>query len=262
MIAFSQRVRAVDFRQDWYRQRCRELNVPTVFHRKYWEFAIIADVALQHGLEMYAHPFRALGFGVGAEPIPAWLAGREATVVATDAPSEGPWKGQHAASIDALTHKGLCTDRQLEEFVTFRPVDMNAIPEDLLQGQFDLTWSCGSFEHIGSVEQCLTFFCTQMRALRPGGLAVHTTEFNPDSTRPTMDRKHLCLFREQELRDLEARLLAQGDRLWPLDLTEGGEVADRHVAKDAADMPHLSLALGGGYTTTSILLVAQRVGGE
>lgn len=251
-------VRARDFREPWLPERARELAHPLMVHRKLWEFCAIAQVCREHGVP----GARALGFGVGLEPLAAWFASRGATVVATDRPDETlEWDdtNQHAVGLEHLRHPDVCPDAEFEARVSFRPVDMNEIPDELCRGEFDFTWSAGSFEHIGGIDRGLDFFCRQMACLKPGGLAVHTTEFNMFSYQPTMEQPNLVLFRVQELQVLAERLAAQGDRLWPLDLASGIEPDDLYIDSPPYRLPHLKLALGA-FTTTSVLLVARKGG--
>ena len=86
-----------------YEELCAALGISAARHRKAWEFAWIAAVLRKAGLLQPGR--RALGFGVGGEPMPAYLAGRGVEVLATDAPIERiagqGWDstGQHAASL-------------------------------------------------------------------------------------------------------------------------------------------------------------------
>jgi SAM-dependent methyltransferase len=57
-----------------------------------------------------------------------------------------------------------------------RYLDMNRIPSDL-EG-FDFVWSLGSLEHLGSLDNSNRFILESLRCLRPGGIAVHTTEYS------------------------------------------------------------------------------------
>lgn len=194
---------------------------------------------------------KALGFGVGREPIAAWLANRGVQVVATDRPDEtATWTatGQHARGRDDLFKPDICSREVFDRSVTFRHIDMNAIPEDLTG--FDYTWSAGSFEHIGSFEASFNFFCRQMHCLKSGGIAVHTTEYNPDSSRKTLESQDIVLFRQQELGELDRRLTAQGDSLRPINFSR-----DHTDIVGADGMPHINLRIGP-YVTTLILLIA------
>ena len=138
----SRRCVAAEFAQPWYQARLKELNLAPKMHRKPWEFAAIAQ-AFRDRLP----GTKALGFAVGKEPIPAWLANLGVDVVATDRPDPGLWiTRQHSTGLDELRREGICDEEKFRQHVTFRPLDMRAIDEDLKQGQFDFTWSAGSFD--------------------------------------------------------------------------------------------------------------------
>lgn len=265
----SRRIRAVDFDQSWLRDRAQEMHMdggffPYRMHRKVWEFAAIAQVYLDRfGKRDSDSSVSCLGFGCGKEPLPAWVASCGAFVLATDAPDDkANWSetNQRSCGLADLPYQDICSQDEMLHRVSFRSMDMNALPDGLLRGEFDFTWSCGSFEHIGGIEASLSFFCQQIKALRLGGIAAHTTEFNPFDTDATLDESNLCLFRERDLLRLESMLAAQGDRLWPLDLGPGKMEAD-----EITDVPpytndvHLSIKVGH-WTTTSVLLVAERGG--
>lgn len=269
-ITTSCRVRAVDFENQWLQDRAREMCLDVLpvsngiglvstkrMHRKVWEFATIAQVYYD---QFKGKSAKCLGFGCGKEPLPAWLASYTSSVVATDGPDDtANWTktNQRSVNVIDLPWQGICQPEDIDR-VEFRQVDMNAIPDDLLQGQFNFTWSCGSFEHIGGIDASLAFFCRQMQTLKPGGIAAHTTEFNPIDSDETLNEPNLCLFRERDLRRLESMLAAQGDHLWSLDLCPGETELDTIV-----DVPpytsdiHLSIKIGN-WTTTSVLLVAER----
>ena len=51
---------------------------------------------------------------------------------------------------------------------------MRDLPDDL--GSFDFIWSSCSFEHLGSLGEGERFVLEALRFLKPGGVAVHTTE--------------------------------------------------------------------------------------
>lgn len=256
-------VRAEDFRQPWFAERARELNEPLTLHRKLWEFAVICQTFKEHLGDSHQGGYpevAALGFGVGKEPIASWLAAQGAYVLATDRPDptqEWTQTGQHAQEALDLWHPKVCSQSQFSR-VAFSALDMNSIPKEVT-AEYDFTWSCGSFEHLGSVERGLIFFCEQMRFLRPGGIAVHTTEYNADWHRPTLNMENLVLFRIQELEALAKMLEAQGDRLQTLKIQGGSEPADFHIDRAPYGIPHLKLALGS-FITTSIVLVARRGG--
>ena len=146
-------------------------------HRKNWEFAVIIE-ALEH-FGLLGEGKRGLGFGCGMEPLASYFVQRGARVVVTDAPAGGEWTKtrQHAGEL-RKTHDHRMVDWKIySEKATFQALDMNNIPSALLRGDFDFTWSAGSLEHVGSEELSVKFIATQLLALRPGGVAAHTTEF-------------------------------------------------------------------------------------
>lgn len=271
MLNRSQRVRAADFDTDWFIARAGELGQEVGrYHRKIWEYAVIAQVFNDHVLEPAVNRWqhtsakpslKALGFGCGKEPIPKWLSQSMVNVIATDAPDSNPAWTETEQRSRSLADFGLDSD---DRFVSFREVNMNSIPADLLRGEFDFTWSCGSFEHIGGIDHSLEFFRNQMRALKPGGIACHTTEFKiaPVESSETIDSTNLVLFRLRDLASLAGKLWAQGDKLWLPDLRLGNTPADMFVDRPPYTASyHLNIEVGG-YVTTSVVLIATRGDGD
>lgn len=276
MFDRSQRVRAADFDTDWFKDRAREMGLEIGrYHRKIWEDVVITQTFLDHVLSPYrgtealkeefrkfgaknlqAPPLRALGFGCGKEPIPKWLANNRVNVTATDASGINPAWDDTNQRAHNLADLGLDSDSDLVEF---REVDMNAIPDDLLRGEFDFTWSCGSFEHIGGIDQSLEFFRNQMRCLKPGGIACHTTELNTDLVaEDTIDTENLVLFRAWDLGVLAGKLWQRGDRLWYPDFRPGDTEIDLFIDHPPYTAPHhLNIEIGG-FVTTSVVLIATR----
>lgn len=249
------------FEEPIFARLCAMLDIIPNPHRKIWEFCYVTSVMQAAGL--LRPGIRALGFGVGQEPIPALLARAGVSVLATDAPDDTVhlqgWTstGQHAAGLEALDRPAILPFAELQALVDFRPVDMNAIPEDL-RG-FDVCWSSCAFEHLGSIALGLRFFERSLETLKPGGIAVHTTEFNLSSNGDTFDTDNLCLFRKQDIEAMLGRLAAAGHSVSPLNLHPGSARLDAHIDLPPYAMPHLKLALGQ-YVTTSIGLVVRKAG--
>ncbi len=228
-------------------------------HRKIWEWAYIAQALHERG--MLAPGKRGLGFAVGREPLIAVFACRGSEIVATDAPPEvileGSWKStnQYAENIDVLNERNLCDKETFAKRVTFRHVDMNHIPADLRD--FDFVWSSCSFEHLGSIALGKTFMENMMACLKPGGVAVHTTEFNLSSDTDTADHVPDVLFRQRDIIEMCYRLRAKGHQV-DLDLTRPNGPIDQVVDKPPyTHDPHLRLMFGDFMTTSVGLIVTK-----
>lgn len=233
---------------------------PDAQRRKVWEYCYILQ-GLQEQLGLRSG-LRGLGFGVGTEQLPAVFAARGIDVVATDQglshASRRGWTKtrQHATSTDNLQHLKLCDCETLEKHVTFRVADMNAINEDL-RG-FDFVWSTCAFEHLGSIENGKRFVLNAMDCVRPGGVALHTTEFNLASNGRTVDHAGTVLFRRRDIDDLIARLASRGHEALPFNSHPGSELLDHHVdVPPYRWTPHLRLLLEG-YAATSIGIIIKR----
>jgi hypothetical protein len=230
-------------------------------HRKLWEWCYIAQALDERG---FLQPGKkGLGFAVGKEPLPAAFAGFGCRIVATDldtgeAKSRG-WVAtdQHGASLDAVNEDRVLDHEIFKQRVDFQFVDMNAIPASLRNGSFDFIWSSCSMEHLGSLRRGTDFVRTAMECLRPGGMAVHTTEFNCSSADRTIESGETVLYRRRDLAALAAELREQGHTL-DLDFTLGELPADKIV-----DVPpyragtHLKLQLGE-FVITSIGMIVTK----
>jgi hypothetical protein len=232
------------------------MQLPVLTHRKLWEWCYILQVLDVHG--MIAPGRRALGFAVGTEPITALVAAGGAQVVATDMPQptaeEHGWTetGEHATSVATLGYRELCPDDVWARSVTFRPVDMRDVPDDLRDEGFDCLWSSCAIEHLGSLPAGLDFVERQLDCLVPGGLAVHTTEYNVASNEETLDHGHTVLYRRQDLELLLRRLRANGHRVratfalgqTPQDLhIDKKPYTDVHIRTVTDDVLHTSFGL-------------------
>ena len=211
---------------------------------------------------MLAPGRRGLGFGVGKEPLAALFASYGCEIVATDQTAElahqAGWveTNQHAANLEVLNERRICDPELFHRNVSFRNVDMTAVPDDLRD--FDFTWSACSLEHLGSIERGKRFISDTIDCLRPGGVAVHTTEYNVSSNVNTIDNhEFLVLFRKRDIRDIARRLTRDNHRI-ALDFTLGTGIADDFIdIPPFSHNPHLKLIVNN-YVTTSIGLIIER----
>jgi 2-polyprenyl-3-methyl-5-hydroxy-6-metoxy-1,4-benzoquinol methylase len=256
-----------DFSTDWLFYWCHELRSVPFYHRKLWELCYVSQVLFSEGQLAPGH--RGIGFGCGEESLPSLFAKYGAMITATDLEATRPeaevWRStaQHASAIEAIRRPDICPDQQLLANIEFHPADMNAIPREF-DGQFDFCWSTCALEHLGSIENGLTFIENSLRTLKPGGLAVHTTEFTVTEGE-TIDNHPVVLYQRHHLEKLADRLRTGGYEVVDFDFSPGDGVLDRFVDlppfqdKNNVLMPlhhfaHLKLLLDG-YTCTSIGMI-------
>jgi SAM-dependent methyltransferase len=256
----SELCKAKDWQAGWFKRWCKEMNDPIRFHRKQWEFVYVMQALWER--ECIAKGKKGLVFAVGTEPGPSIFANYGCDILATDIlPEQGKEKGwtegdQLCFGIESLNKRGLCDDETLRRHVRYRPVDMNNIPSDL-KG-FDFNWSSCSFEHLGSIEKGLNFLKNQLRTLKPGGWAVHTTEFNISSNDVTLDNADTVVFRMQDLEKLAKELRRKGHFVEELDYSLGGLPEDFNVdVWPHKEDVHLKLQLNE-FVVTSIGLIIQK----
>lgn len=229
-------------------------------HRKIWEFCFIAQALDERG--MLARGRRGLGFAVGTEPLPAMFANRGCAIVATDlatADAHPDWiaTNQHAESLDVLNTRGLCPDADFRKRVQFRFADMREIPADL--ENFDFIWSSCSLEHLGTMDLGRKFIFDSLRCLKPGGVAVHTTEYNVSSNTDTVTDGYSVLFRQRDIEEIARALTADGHAI-SVDFSLGDGEYDRFVSKPPYIEDHILRLELEGYVATSIALVIRKKG--
>ena len=257
----SSTCQAEDFFHPQYTKICKLMGQRPQLHRKQWEWvfilnALIKNNALQDGA-------RGLGFGVGTEPLPAVFASLGVEVMATDAPMEvlnaGDWKAsnQHSGDVAQLYFPNIAPNDLVRKMVSHKPCDMNDIGGEF--SNYDFNWSSCCFEHLGSIELGLQFVINSVeKTLKPGGIAVHTTEFNSSSNSDTVSEGGTVLFRLRDLEELVERLRSRGHSAETIVIGPTEHILDYHV-----DVPpysqdlHLKLLLAG-YVTTSIGIIVRR----
>lgn len=246
-----------------FRNWCRAMHSPARFSRKQWEFAYVLQVLKLKG--MLKSGKRGIGFGCGREPLAGLIARHDCEILATDLEHtqalEQGWVNtmQHASSLDGLysAAEDFLSRDDFFAKVDFRSVDMNDIPEELY-GMFDFTWSACALEHLGSLNHGLEFIKNSLKCLKPGGVAVHTTEFNLSSDDETCEHPSCSIYRAKDIRQLVIELEGSGFVVEPLNLNTGEGKVDIHVDIPPFSMsPHLKLLLGD-YVVTSIGLVVSK----
>ncbi len=255
----SELCKAKDMQANWYKRWCTELNEKPRFHRKQWEFVYELQALWER--DCIATGKKGLAFAVGSEPIPSILANYGCDIVATDIEPElgqdkGWQNGELCVGLESLNTRGLCTDEVLRKQVRYKAVDMNDIPPELTG--FDFTWSSCSFEHLGSIEKGIDFLENHLHVLKPGGWAVHTTEFNISSNDLTTDNANTVIFRMQDIEKMVSGLEKKGHHVEERDYSLGGLPEDFQVDiyPHKQDV-HLKLQLNE-FVVTSIGIIIRK----
>lgn len=253
-----------DFATDAFRFWCQKLDLEPFLHRKAWEFLAICQALYE--ADMLREGRKGLCFGVGTEKLPALFASMGAEILATDQAAEDStfsgWSmtNQHASSLEALSYPEICPPEVLMEKVRFMPVDMNFVPESL-DSTFDFCWSACAYEHLGSIEHGLAFIEASMKTLKPGGIAVHTTEYNLSSNDETVETTPLCVYRRKDMEAITERLERAGHTVLPWDFSTGDSIVDAYVdLPPYAYEPHTRLLIERFSCTSNVIIV--RKGGE
>lgn len=251
----SQLCRQCDFSSDEYVRWCELIRERPRHHRKQWEYCYILQALSERDMLRFGR--RGLGFGVGREPLAAAMASLGCEIIATDQAADraAAWIGTDQHATAALNDRALCAAQEFAERVRFQVCDMNAISDEL--ANFDFTWSSCSFEHLGSIRQGIQFLLRQMDCLKPGGVAVHTTEFNVSSNERTIDNAATVLFRQRDIELAIDRLRECAHRISAtFDL--GDLPLDRHVdVAPYSDDQHLKLRIGE-FISTSIGIIIEK----
>lgn len=239
-----------DIESPWFAYWCQQLRIAPLCHRKLWEYAFLLQALFERG--KLTAGATALGFGCGEEPIASYLASRGIRVTVTDldpavARAKG-WiaTGQHTSTLEQAFKPELLSRAEFDRQVSLEYVDMNAIPRGL-DGRFDFCWSICALEHLGSIEHGARFVASSMRTLKPGGVAIHTTEFNYLSDGETLETPSLSLYLRRHFEELKVRLEREGHLVARLDFDTGNGVLDRFVDLPPYDPPELPEHIWGRW---------------
>ncbi len=245
------------FKESIYSDWCAKLHYKPVLHRKQWEYIYILQ-SLKHCGVFYPGA-RGLGFGTGREPLPSCMAAAGISVIATDAPpnTAKEWSNskQYTECLDTLFYEDVVEASLFKRFVRFEYADMNSIPDSYRE--VDFCWSSCCLEHLGSIEKGIKFIENSLKTLRPGGVAVHTTEFNLSSNDETLEEGETVLFRMRDMKRLAYRLTAAGYNIRPFNFFPGSDDIDAFIDLPPYNhSPHLKLQLSR-FVTTSIGIIVQ-----
>lgn len=249
----------------WTKRIFPELTAP-LLHRKLWEWCAVAQALSERGM---LKPWRSgLGFAVGREPLASLFATLGVSVIATDL-GEGesnPFAAtdQHASALDDVFMPQIISREEFVERVRFEPADMRDL-SPFADASVDFIWSSCAMEHLGTLEAGTEFILNTTRLLKPGGISVHTTEFNVGSTRSTIEASpETVIYRSSDLQEIAAALRHHRCYLEPLDLDPGTHPYDLDYDTPPwrTGGPHLKLMLNSQVCTSALLIVVKPAAGE
>lgn len=217
-------------------------------HRKAWEFAV-GVLALEEAALLDGDRSTGLSVGAGHEAVLYYLTDRCRSLVATDLYGVGDFAHGEAGAM-------MLTDPDLFAPYPYRRDRLTAVHMDALDlgfddQAFDFVVSFGSIEHFGGREAASRALSETARVLRPGGVAVITTEMATDGGRD-LSLPGLELFSPETLHEIvdeEPRLawLGQVDLTPPDDDAPLINLHDEVERVEAGDQtyPHIRLSVRG-----------------
>jgi hypothetical protein len=235
-----------------------QLKEQPSLQNKQWQYFMVLQSA--YALLDPSPAKRAIGFGVGREPLPALLASWGWSVVASDY-----FDGDHAvdwsrtdqmvSARDDLNDRAICPPREFDRLCSLENIDMNTIPPQY-DGGFDLVWSLCALGHIGGYWAGLDFVRSSLRLLRPGGIAVHTTEMDLSSDLVTLDTPGLSLYRRRDLEQFLEDVRNEGYVVRLHDFNMGPGILENYVDAPPFGPIHLTLDVLG-HQVAAVSLVIQ-----
>lgn len=221
-----------DMESSWVRYWCNRLRIKPIYHRKIWELCYVAQ-AVHEYCNAEAN-LAGIGFGCGEEPLPSLFASLGHRITVTDLEPEKVqglgWAetGQHTTGLDKVFFGDIVDKPTFVANVDLQYVDMNHIPDEL-SNRYDYCWSVCALEHLGSIANGLEFIKNSLKVLKPGGVAVHTTEYNYTNEPETLDHWNTVLFKREHFENLRHELAVKGYDVIEFDFDAGNGVLDRFI---------------------------------
>lgn len=170
-------------------------------------------------------------------------------------PRLGPNSSQHGTSLQELFFPHLVREDVFLSNASFEPVNMKAIPATL--SGFDFCWSSCSLEHLGGLQEGFDFIEASLDTLKPGGVAVHTTEFNLSSAVETPTSGPTVAYREKDVLEFVAQQRRKGHAC-DLNLNPGDHTLDTFVDRYLFGDPTLRFYLDDRTVATSLGLFIRK----
>ena len=221
-----------DMESKWLKYWACKLGIAIVFHRKLWELCYVPQ-AISEYCDLSSGK-KGLGFGCGEEPLPSLFASMGIDVTVTDLPPDNAnakvWVDtkQHTNNLEKVFYKDIIDYEVFSNKVDFSYVDMNSIP-DSFSNKYDFCWSVCALEHLGSIQKGLDFIENSLNTLKPGGIAVHTTEYNYTNEPETIDNWMTVFYQQKHFEHLAKKLKTRGFVIVDFDFDIGDKPLDRFI---------------------------------
>jgi hypothetical protein len=251
--------------------------------RKVWEWTFTVQALWNLGILRQDNPALGIGFGCGTEPLISLLANFNVELLATDLTGESEvaksWaeSGQNTGNLENLFMPRLVDRSDFSARVRYRDMDMTDIPLGELEGRYDFAWSSCALEHLGSKKNGLDFIINSTRCLKPGGIGIHTTEFD-HTGKSQIDNWPTVLFTQEDILNLQRQLDSEGMELLEPSFQQSGHFIDGYIdippyphnknfdssffqadgAPHPSSMPQLNLSIDGFKATSYALIVRRR----
>lgn len=229
------------------------------YKRKIWELCwameILSNVGHTGGGNFSGKS--GISFGCGLERIGPHLAGLGANMLFTDVAVnktiEEHWlkTGQHCGGDLSKMEVSASTAGDWAERSEFQYYNMlDPIPKEWI-GAFDFCYSMNSVDHIGSICQAQEFIIRSMKVLRPGGVAVYTSELALDGPEDAMCFGYTSFFRMRDIRHLVYALNWAGNKT--LNLNYGHDWSKETIDREPFSDPranHILISIAGCLVTS------------
>jgi hypothetical protein len=222
-------------------------ETPKLHTKQFQNFAILEAAASV--VKSGKSNLDAIGFGVGIEQIPAALGRIGFKVLATDyldGEIAEDWRNtdQLLNKVDDLNSRLILTADEFANKVKFENMDMNVIPTEF-NGNFDFVWSSCALGHIGGYKNGLDFIINSANLLKPGGIALHTTELDVSNFPTNVTFPTLSLYRMKDLQTVISQLRENGYKVSNLDLPpKWNGKSERFVDREPwGNQPHIRISV-------------------
>lgn len=244
----SQLCTASQFSEPTFLEITEALGLQPSQRRVLWEQVYITSVIATEGLVGVGR--RGIGFGLDRDRLPALFSSRGVEVLATSPRPTDELSFDMEQLRTRFFYPEIIHLEDFDQLITFDFAELGEAPA-ALEGSFDFCWSSGIPPRLGSIAAAISFFEASLRVLRPGGIAVHTFDFNLSADERTQESPNLVILRRRDIEELAQRLHAAGHSMLPLNTHPGFTREDELVATRPGGPDQLKRRYGAVIATSA-----------